>query len=140
MDDIFLSTDIEMITLLSILSIILLTMILVLHLLKDSHYVKDNFQMENLFEKLSYLIFGYIYIIQCSVIYHVNYLSYSFSGSEGNILLEENDESHPIVAFIIILLIIVSLLMTVMSAIKKENKLGEFNQEEIDMLEYSDHP
>jgi hypothetical protein len=140
MDDIFLSTDIEMITLLSILSIILLTMILVLHLLKDSHYVKDNFQMENLFEKLSYLIFGYIYIIQCGVIYHVNYLSYSFSGSEGNILLEENDESHPIVAFIIILLLIVSLLMTVMSAIKKENKLGEFNQEEIDMLEYSEHP
>ena len=140
MDDIFLSTDIEMITLLSILSIILLTMILVLHLLKDSHYVKDNFQMENLFEKLSYLIFGYIYIIQCSVIYHVNYLSYSFSGSEGNILLEENDESHPIVAFIIILLFIISLLVTVMSAIKKENKLGEFNQEEIDMLEYSDHP
>ena len=140
MDYIFLSTDIEMITILSILSIVLLTMILVLHLLKDSYYVKNNFQMENLFEKLSYLIFGYIYIIQCGVIYHVNYLSYSFSGSEGNILLEENDESHPIIAFIIILLFIISLFVTIMSAIKKENKLGKFNHESIDMLEYTENP
>lgn len=129
------STDTDMINTFSILSIILLICIVVFQLLKDSYYIKQNSQIESVTEKLSYLFYGYIFIFQGGILYHVNYFHYLLSGSESELLYSE--ESHPIVAFIIIILFIVSLLMTVISVIKNDQTT---THESIDMLEYSEEP
>lgn len=132
------STDTDMINMFSILSIILLICIVVFQLLKDSYYIKQNPQYESVAEKLSYLFYGYIFILQGGILYHVNYFHYSLSGSESDILYSE--ESHPIVAFIILLLFIVSLLMTGISVISNNEIKTSLSQEDIDMVEYSEEP
>ena len=132
------STDTDMINMFSILSIILLICIVVFQLLKDSYYIKQNPQIESLTDKLSYLFYGYIFILQGGILYHVNYFHYSLSGSESDILYSE--ESHPIVAFIILLLFIVSLLMTGISVISNNEIKTSLSQEDIDMVEYSEEP
>ena len=134
MSEIMFSTDTDMINTFSILSIILLICIVVFQL-KDSYYIKQNPQIESVTEKLSYLFYGYIFIFQGGILYHVNYFHYSLSGSESDILYSE--ESHPIVAFIILLLFIVSLLMTCISVIKNDQTT---THESIDMVEYSEEP
>ena len=136
MSGIIFITDTEIITVFSILSIILLKCIVVFQLLK--YYYLINSQIKSLFEKLSYLFFGYIFILQGGILYHVNYLQYSFSGSEGNMIPTE--ESHPIVTFIIILLVLSSILMTCISVISINSQKDRFSQEEIDMLEYKEYP
>lgn len=135
MSEIMFSTDTDMINMFSILSIILLICIVVFHLLKDSYYIKQNPQYESVTEKISYLFYGYIFILQGGILYHVNYFHYSLSGSESDILYSE--ESHPIVAFIILLLFIISLLMTFISVVKNNQTT---NHESIDMVEYSEEP
>ena len=135
MSEIMFTTDTDMINMFSILSIILLICIVVFHLLNDSYYIKQNPQYESVTEKISYLFYGYIFILQGGILYHVNYFHYSLSGSESDILYSE--ESHPIVAFIILLLFIISLLMTVISVVKNNQTT---NHESIDMVEYSEEP
>ena len=135
MSEIMFSTDTDMINTFSILSIILLICIVVFKLRKDSYYIKQNPQYESVAEKLSYLFYGYIFILQGGILYHVNYFHYSLSGSESAPLYSE--ESHPIVAFIILLLFIISLSMTGISVVKNNQTT---NHESIDMLEYSEEP
>lgn len=135
MSEIMFSTDTDMINTFSILSIILLICIVLFQLVKDSYYIKQNPQFESFTEKLSYLFYGYIFILQGGILYHVNYFHYSLSGSESELLY--NEESHPIVAFIILLLFIVSLLMTCLGVIKNDQTT---THESIDMLEYGDEP
>lgn len=137
MSDIMLSSDTEMITTFSIISVILMIPIIIFLYLKDSQYLKDKPQIENLFQKISYLFISYIFILQGGILYHINYPEYSLSGSEDGILITENENSHPMISFIILLLFILSLLMTCMSVIKNDNnKMTQLNKEEIDMLEY----
>ena len=109
--------------------------IVAFQLLKDSYYIKQNSQIESVTEKLSYLFYGYIFIFQGGILYHVNYFHYSLSSSESDILYSE--ESHTIVAFIILLLFIISLLMTCLSVVKNDQIT---THESIDMLEYTDNP
>jgi len=130
------STETDMINMFSILSIILLICIVVFQLMK--YYSLINSQIESLFEKLSYLFFGYIFILQGGILYHINYLQYSFSGSGGEIIPTE--ESHPIVAFIILILVLLSLLMTCISVISKNEIKTSLSQEDIDLLEYTENP
>ena len=137
MSEIMFSTDTDMINTFSLLSIILLICIVVFKLRKDSYYIIQNPQIESVTEKLSYLFYGYIFILQGGILYHVNYFHYSLSGSESDILYTE--ESHPIVAFIILLLFIVSLLMTCIS-VANNNKITPITHENIDMVEYSEEP
>lgn len=140
MSDIMSSSDIDAITIFSVLSIILILPIIIFLYLKDSQYLRDNPQIENLFQKISYLFISYIFILQGSILYRINYLEYSLSGSEADILITENEYSHPIIYFIIIILFILSLVMTAMSTITNGNKMTQLNKEEIDMLECDDFP
>ena len=135
MSEIMFSTETDMINMFSILSIILLICIVIFQLMK--YYSLINSQIESLFEKLSYLFFGYIFILQGGILYHINYLQYSFSGSEGNMILTE--ESHPIVAFIILILVLLSLLMTCISVISNNEIKMSLSQEDIDLLEYTEN-
>lgn len=136
MSEIMFSTETDMINMFSILSIILLICIVIFQLIK--YYSLINPQIKSLFEKLSYLFFGYIFILQGGILYHINYLQYSFSGSEGDMILTE--EPHPIVAFIIIISFILSFLMTCISVIKNNETKSRLSQEDIDLLEYTENP
>ena len=144
MSEITFTSDTDMINIMSILTIIFVFSLFVFIYHKDSVYLKDNPHIDAFCQKLSFLIIGYIMILQVGILYHVNYLNYNLSGSESNILITESDETHPLLTMFIMILLVISLVMTCISVIKVNitNNLGQrkLSQEELDSLEYDEYP
>tara|TARA_B100001248_G_C27378612_1_gene455696 strand:+ start:1590 stop:1991 length:402 start_codon:yes stop_codon:yes gene_type:complete len=133
MNGIFFASDIEMITTFSILSIILLLCIFIFQLTKYSP-LRENPEIKSIFEKLSYLFIVYIFILQGGILYHINYIKHSLSGSESII----TEESHNLVSFIMLIVSLISILTTCISVFN--NKKNKLRQEEINLLEYTENP
>lgn len=126
MDEIII--DSYMINTFCIINIILLISISIFQYIRDLHII-NNIQIKNAIQKITYIFISYILIFQGAILYHINNLDYSISGSES-VLITENQNTNSFINFIILISIILSLLITCFS-IKLDNNMIRINDTEM---------
>lgn len=123
--------DPYMINIFCILSIILLVSISIFQYIRDLHIIND-IQIKNTIKKITYIFISYILIFQGAILYHINNLDYSISGSESDILITENENTNPMITLIILISIILSILITCLS-VKNDNQMFQINNDDLNI-------
>ena len=119
--------DSYMINTFCIINIILLISISIFQYIRDLHII-NNIQIINAIQKITYIFISYILIFQGAILYHINNLDYSISGSES-VFITENQNTNLFINFIILISIILSLLITCFS-VKLDNNMIRINDTE----------
>ena len=128
MDEIII--DPYMINAFCIINIILLISISIFQYIRDLHIIND-IQIKNTIQKITYIFISYILVFQGAILYHINNLDYSISGSES-VIITENQNTNSFISFIILISIILSLLITCFS-VKLDNNMIRINDNDINI-------